>query len=1084
MYPSTKILWLSIALIPTLMDVLSPVGLRAQEDTPHVTHLSTAHGLSNTIIWAIVQDRQGFLWIGTRDGLNRYDGYSFKIYKHDPADSTSLSCNRVNAICEDRTGMLWIGTHNGLSCFDPRTEKFTRYQHVPKDSHSLSGARVKTIYEDRAGTIWVGTIGVDNDGGLHKFNRDTGKFTRYRYDPDNPNSVSNNWLNCILEDSSGALWLGSGKGLNKFDPVTEQFTHYLLPVDSLDWINTGYKDRTGMLWFGTADGGLNQVDPKLEKFRHYSHDPHDPASLSADFLVGIFEARDGSFWVGTAAGVDRLDRQTGKFLPQVISPRGRKINSNTVHVIFEDRSGVFWVGTRNNGVFRYDRKPQRFSHYQHDPQEPTNLAKNDIYALYEDRSGRIWIAFSNGAVDRFDPGTEIFTYIIKEDELHLPAMSNQEIESICEEKAGNMWFGIKNGGLCKWNSDDGSLTHYQHDPKDPGSLSHDDVISIYEDRDETLCVGAVNGLNKFDRRTQRFTHFRAYLPEWYGKSNKNIVWKIQEDRRGNLWVTMCAGVNLFDRRAEKFIEIKTEPRFPEFFNPAFYEDRSGTIWISCRSFGLFRIDPHTKSATRFNVIEQVDAAAPSNWIISFSDDPSGMLWLGSLCGLHKFDPRAERFVAHYYEQDGLPGGNIFNVIGDEEGKLWILTSRGLSILNEQEAPKKRFRSFDIQGKVDNNAFVGVTFTRFLRSKNGDIYWGGVNGLYRFYPNHIKSNSHIPPIVLTEFRLFNEPVKLGAAISAAKRLTLSHRQNFFSFSFAALDYTNAHKNQFAYKLEGFDKEWIYCGSKHEANYTNVPPGEYEFRVKGSNSDGVWNEEGASVKIIITPPFWQTWWFRVSIALAVIAILAALYSYRVSNLLKIERMRLQIARDLHDDVGSSLSSIALTTEMLQKELATNGLVNRQLARVHTTAQKLSRNLKEIVWVIDPQRDKLDDLLLHTKEAANELLGQKGIAYTFNMPQKDLPQSLKMEFRRNLFMIYKEMLHNVVQHAEATKVEIALTKSSGMLQLQVADNGKGFIAETAGNGNGLQSMRARAGELHGRLEIKSQPEQGTTVTLSVKI
>lgn len=298
----------------------------------------------------------------------------------------------------------------------------------------------------------------------------------------------------------------------------------------------------------------------------------------------------------------------------------------------------------------------------------------------------------------------------------------------------------------------------------------------------------------------------------------------------------------------------------------------------------------------------------------------------------------------------------------------------------------------------------------------------------------------------------------------------------------MDFTNPEQNQYAYKLEGLDRDWVQAGNKNEANYTHVPPGGYTFRVKGSKDDGVWNEEGTAVKIFIAPPFWQTWWFRLAAALAVIAFLTMLYNYRVAKLLEIERTRLRIARDLHDDVGSSLSSIALTAELLQKELAVNGLVNRQLARVYETAQKLSRNLKEIVWAIDPHRDKFDDLLLHMKEAAEELLGQKGIAYTLEAPQEELPQSLKMEFRRNLFLIYKEMLHNVVKHAEATKVEIALTRTNGMLQLQVTDNGKGFGEEKNGNGSGLKSMRARAAELNGKLEIDSRPALGTTATLTV--
>jgi signal transduction histidine kinase len=340
------------------------------------------------------------------------------------------------------------------------------------------------------------------------------------------------------------------------------------------------------------------------------------------------------------------------------------------------------------------------------------------------------------------------------------------------------------------------------------------------------------------------------------------------------------------------------------------------------------------------------------------------------------------------------------------------------------------------------------------------------------------------VQLTDFRLFNEETALDTAISAIKTLRLDHHQNFFSFKFAALDFTNPKQNHYTYKMEGFDADWIASGNKSEASYTNVPPGEYTFRVKGSNDDGVWNEKGASVKIVIHPPYWQTWWFRALVALAVIGILAFVYNYRVSKLLEIERTRLRIARDLHDEVGSSLSSIALTAELLQKELVTNGVVSRQLTRVHDTAEKLTRTLKEIVWAIDPQKDKLDDLLLRMREVATELLTPCQISCAFHFSEKGMMDRLPMEFRRNLYMIYKESLHNICKHSRATHVDINLTRSAGLLTLKIADNGYGFDPATAKNGQGLKSVQARAHELRGHITMKSRPGEGTEFTLIAKI
>jgi len=560
------------------------------------------------------------------------------------------------------------------------------------------------------------------------------------------------------------------------------------------------------------------------------------------------------------------------------------------------------------------------------------------------------------------------------------------------------------------------------------------------------------------------------------------VWRIHEDRFRNFWVA-TNGLQLFDRRTGKFTAIKKLNSELPFLPRYFYEDRAGTLWIAHGNWGLLRVDAKEQNLSQFKILPDALYDKAYNWVQTIFEDQTGMLWVGTQSGLHKFDPRREKFIAHYYERDGLPGSEVLKIVEDDTGNLWVLTNRGLCVFDENLSAGQRFKKFDLTDGIDNASAYSPATTQLLKSPapRSEIYWGGSNGLYRFYPQNLNRSSPAPPIRLTEFRLFNDVATLDTSIAEIKTIRLNHDQDFFSFAFAALDFTNPLKNQYAYKMEGLDRDWVRAGNKHEANYTHVPPGEYVFRVKGSNADGVWNEEGTSVQIIITPPFWKTWWFQTLVTIAIIGVLAFAYNYRVSKLLEIERTRLRITRDLHDDVGSSLSSIALTAELLQKESATDSLANRQLARVNETAKKLSHNLKEIVWAIDPHRDKFGDLLLHIKETAEELLGQKGIAYTLDIPQDELPQSLKMEFRRNLFLIYKEMLHNVVKHAEATKVNIALTRMNGVLQLQVADNGKGFCTEAVGNGNGLKSMRARAGELNGKLEIESQPKLGARVTLS---
>jgi len=937
------------------------------------------------------------------------------------------------------------------------------------------------------GILWLGSWdGVQSSlGGLFKLDRRTGKFTRYHHDPQNPNSLSTNAILSIVEDDSGSLWIGTQHGLNRFDPKTETCRRYLPDSknpQSLSNAEVGYgmKDQTGALWFATQGGGLCRYDPHIDGFIRYQQDPKNPNSLLNNHVRTIFQDAAGKLWIGNGV-LSRFDRRTNSFEHIRFSPSQNDWDGSFAPwSIYEDRAHNLWIGACGSGVFKINLKPQKFTHYVHEPENARSLSGHDILSFFEDSKGLLWIAIREGGLDRFDPKTEEFTHF-KHEPQNPRTLSHNTVHPIYEDRAGTIWFGTL-GGLNKFESEKKYFTRYLHDPANPYSLSSDRIGAILEDRDGALWIATYSGvINKLDRQTEKFYHFMPdSSAEVISQLKKSVA--LFEDRRNNLWVAIFETLYHFDRRTNQFTRVKAAQNDNSFWGGrAFFEDHRGAIWgqdyalckldIDSRQFIRYRVRPNEKRELGFD--------SAHNTVQALYEDKNGMLWCGTRYGLHKFDPQQERFVAHYYEKDGLANHNFLRIVGDNAGRLWLLTNGGLSIFDESAPSGKQFTNLSAEDGVINASYVRGAL---IKSRSGEIYWGGANGIYRFYPEVARTNPVTPMIRLTEFRKFNTPFRLDTSIAEIKVIRLPYDENFFSFAFSALDFTNTNQNRYAYKLEGLDPDWVQSDNKHEANYTHVPPGEYTFRVKGSNNDGVWNEEGASVKVIITPPFWQTWWFRLLILGMIVAALEALHKYRVAKKLEIERTRLRIARDLHDDVGSSLSSIALTAEMLQKESVTDSLADRRLARVHETAQKLSRNLKEIVWAIDPQRDKFDDLLLHMKEAAEELLGQKGIAYTLAVPQDELPQSLKMEFRRNLFLIYKEMLHNVVKHAEATKVEIVLTRMNGMLQLQVADNGRGFSEEKNGNGSGMKSMRARAGELNGRFEIESRPERGTRVTLVV--
>jgi len=1050
--------------------------------------LTIEHGLPSNTVYRILQDSLGFLWFGTRDGLARYDGNTFRVYRYDPADPASISDNWITAIFEDSFHVLWIGTRRGLNKFNPSTEEFTRYLPDPNDPNSLSAPIVADITESSyggRGTLWIG-IELD-EGGLFQFDRETERFRRHGYDPKDPDQAGWNHVRCLVEDDTGRLWIGTQqKGIARFDPETATFAHYPPNPTKPNGLGHpsfwyGMKDRAGNLWFSSFGGGVHRYDPGTDGFIRYQKDSRNLNSLYWNQVHDIFQDDSGKIWIGNAV-LTEFDPEIGSFTHLRFSPSQTSAASNYVpFAIHEDRSHNLWVGTRGRGVFKIDLKPKRFAHYAQDAERPNSVSSNEVRFLLEDSRGMIWVGTEEDGLNRFDPRTDEFT-VFKHHARDPGSLSDNRVRAIHEDHLGTIWVGTTRG-LNKLNSTGDRFVRYLHDPKDPFSLGGDQVNTIHEDRSGSLWMGGgeEGGLSKLDRETERFLNFKN--PPESDLSGFNSVVGIHEDRFGNFWVSMVF-LYLFDRHSKTFTKVLGSSGETVSPGSGLFESEDGTLWAPGQ---LTRVGRPGGGFKRFPIRRRDGRAGDDVYgFYSFYEDSNGMLWCGSTSGLLKFDPRKEEYVAHYTEKDGLLNNIVYKMLADDQGNLWLMTPVGISVFNEARPSGERFRNIGVhQGAVNfSTVMFNDTYRTFIKSRDGEIYWGATDGLYRFFPDLEATNETAPPVHLTEFMVFNQTAKLDRAISHSQTIRLAHHQNFFSFEFAALDFTNPKQNQYAYKLEGFDRDWVQAGNKPEASYTNVPPGSYRFRVKGANNDGIWNEEGASVELVIHPPYWATWWFRGFAVTVVIGLLVWLYNYRVSNLLEVERTRNRIARDLHDDVGSGLSTIALTAELLQNELARDPLVRRRLSRVHATAEKLGRNLKEIVWAVDPQKDKLDHLLLHMKEAASELLSQKGIRYRLDFPQEEMPQTLKMDFRRNLFLVYKEMLHNVVKHAGASQVKVAFSKSNGILRLEVQDDGKGFSPETVRPGTGLESMRSRAAELDGVLELESGPERGTTVRLSVRI
>ncbi len=857
--------------LPLCLFIIGAPSINAQTPTIRFERISLEQGLSHGTVFSIVQDQTGFMWFGTQSGLDKFDGYDITIFRHDPTDPNSISNDNAGNLYLDRAGIIWIGTWGGgLIRLDPHTEQFTAYTHDPVDPRSLSINRVQTIFEDSRGVLWVGTSG----GGLNKFDRQTETFTRYRTNPNEANSLSHDRIWRIVEDRAGMLWIATSDGLNKFDPQTETFTHYkndpANPASLTDnLVRTLYIDKSDTLWVGT-ETGLDKFNAATETFSHYKNDPADPDSLSDNIINAIMEDRAGNLWVGTSqGGLNKFDRQHQTFSDYTNDPLDpSSLSNNDVRWILEDRSGVIWVATRGGGVNKFVPNLTHFVYMEHNPYLPNTLSHNDVRAIYEDRVQNLWIGTKGGGLNKFDPLTGLFT-VYQHDPNNPNSLSSNDVRAIYEDFAGQIWLGLSGGGLNKLDPYTETITRYQHDPEDPTSLSNDDVNIIYEDPPGTLWIGTKGGgLNRFNLETEQFTRYQSASGVPNSLANDDVYDILRDRQSEQLWVgTYGGGLNRFDPDTEQFIRYEYDPEDP--------------------------------------------ASLSNNDIYAIHQEPSGILWIGTNNGLNKFDPETREFT-RFGEADGLNSQVIYGILEDQAGNLWLSTVKGLS---KFKRPADSFISYDASDGLES---IGFTEGAYHKGRSGEIFFGGINGLLRFYPDQIKENPHPPPTVLTALTRPNQEPLRYPFFNRNSTVQLSYEEDVFTFEFTALDYTNPAKNRYAYKLEGFDQSWNFVGNRRFATYTNLDPGRYIFRVKGSNNAGVWNEEGSSIKVTITPPFWETWWFRIAAAAAGLGLAFTVYTVRVTTIkAQRERLKTQVA-ERTAELSQAYRELQSLTERLQNEL----------------------------------------------------------------------------------------------------------------------------------------------------------------------
>lgn len=844
---------------------------------------TTNRGLSQSHVGSIIMDKKGFMWFGTDDGLNRFDGYTFRHYKHDREDSASIDDSYINDILEDRSGRLWIATSSGLNLFNPASDRFTRY------SAGLEGRAVNKLFQDQAGHIWLGT-----DSGLLLF--DPKKKRQYELIAFNhegkpykkPLSIS-----AIAEDGEGNLWVGTQEGLYRYNYRTKQYRVYLKGDDERSlhssWIKALFVDANHDLWVGTRGGGVSRLRPGSSDFKTFLNNPLDDKSISHNDILSITQNRDGKIWIGTEnGGISICNGATGTF-ERVLHIEGdfTSLSDNSVYCIYRDRIDNLWVGTFSGGVNFLSRYRTKFTTYRKTSSFDGGLSNNLVLSICGDRDpDKIWIGTDGGGLNLFDRKTRQFK-VYRHNPKDPNSLSNDYVISITNIADNVLGIAYHMGGFDFFNTVTNQIQHHLPVPGDPNSLITSDINDIFQDRDGGIWLGTwKGGLDYFDPATGKFTHYQ-YDPSNVHSISNDIVNKVFQDKDGRIWAGTFGGLNLLDPKSGRFTR---------------YLAKTGTNGLS------------------------------SNKIQTIHQSRDGKLWIGTLGGgLNYFDPVKASFTA-YTEKQGLASNVIYGIMEDEQGHLWLSTNNGVSNFN----PKTNvFKNYSISDGLQGNEFKSNSF---YKAADGQMFFGGTRGFSMFDPGKLTFNTHVAPVYITNFLLFNKPAGVGkdsvltSSPSEVEDIYLTYKQSVFSFEFSALNYTMPERNQYAYKLVGFDDDWTFSGTGRKATYTNLDPGDYTFVVRAANNDGVWNNEGTRVRVHVQAAFWQTYWFKILLATLVAGAVFAAYLLRMRI---IKRQELT----LRGQVEERTREINLQKQEIQKQSDLMQELNRQL-QIQNDQEQIAR------------------------------------------------------------------------------------------------------------------------------------------------
>ncbi len=992
-------------------------------------HYSNDQGLSSESVNSILQDNFGFLWIGTDAGLDRFDGYDFKVYGNEIPSSSGLESNEITSLLKDNSGCLWVGTDGGgLYRYNRIKDRFVRFGNDTNLRQRLSNQHINALLKDSRG-IWAAT-----DYGLNLINTTTKNISYYKNNDPNQNNITS-----VCPSGNNKYWIGVEKGgVYQFDPNTGIYTPLLKHLE----VHKVFVDSRGLLWIGTSDKGLICYDVKKNTYTYYKNIPGDNSSISGNNIMDIFEDNSHILWIATYSGLNKFDYSSKKFVRyKNNSSNFFSISSNIVNTIYQDREGSLWVGTHNGGLNKTNISQDHFENYLN-----SNITgdRTNVDAFLEDSKRQLWVGTFGGGIYIFNHNMKLNKRILYRSN-NSNDISSNIITHLYKGKKRYIWISTGDNGLDRYDPLTGNITTFKSGSK--GSISGNFVTDVYEDSNGDLWVGTYgSGLNKFNRATNTFISWK-HNPRDPNSLINNFITGIFEDELGNFWIATKQGLDKMDRKSGKFSEFAKSIGKGHSLSDkeilSMFVDSRKNFWVGTYGSGLYKVDRKTGNCTKYTELNGLS----SNEVYGILEDNKSNLWLSTNHGITKFNPLSKKTVV-YTTSDGLA-----------------------------------------QNEFSEDAY--------FKDSMGELLFGGINGITLFNPKNFVYNKTKPNVFITGLNILNKPVDLSdtsiakGLLSRQPKIELQYDDNTFSFKFASLSFVNPSANKYAYRLEGYNANWLYTeASNRTATFINIPPGSYIFHVIASNNDGIWNRDGVQISIIIVPPWWKTWWAYLIFIIIFIGLITFIIKYQIYHTKRIEKakfeerdvIRKELAADFHDGSGDKLAQILMFSKFLQSNIGDQSKeITNSVNWIVDASEKLKSETEDFLWTLDSEVNSLYDVCIKLKTQGFNLFGKIQTHVDFRVVGidssfKDI--KLSLDWKRNILFIFKEALNNSLKYSNCSNVSLEFEIEKTLLTITYCDNGIGFDEGMISEGNGLKNMKRRASKIGGEFSIKSEANKGTRI------